>query len=278
LPEPAEEMVVTLRDFSTNPAHALIDLADEAGVPAVQEIRDDLPDYIEGRLEGWINDRIAKLTIGGVPVTQAAGDAAQLAQTALSHFALDSELAVTGGSATHTLETLDLTPAGLSARYSLSALPTDLTTATATCTTSSGTLTLGDHGYALPYGEYAWRALNEAAIAKYGMDLRAALGAAVDCPSLAHAIATTCYLGYCVGHEPQLTEICEVGLDRVVDVAHAKIAELRFDAIHFAQGSATLVDITRDGVADRMDHGTWSAEINAGQGLRPAPATFTATR
>src|SRR5689334_1789923 len=61
LPEPAEQLVVTLREFSERPAHTLIDLADEAGVPAVSELRTVLPDVLEGRLEGWIDDEIAKV-------------------------------------------------------------------------------------------------------------------------------------------------------------------------------------------------------------------------
>src|SRR5689334_12501844 len=43
LPQSAYDMVVTLRDFSTAPAHTLIDLAEEAGVPAVSELRAVLP-------------------------------------------------------------------------------------------------------------------------------------------------------------------------------------------------------------------------------------------
>src|SRR4051812_45396702 len=63
LPEPAEEVVVTLRDFSTEPAHTLITLADDAGVPAISELRTVLPDVLESRLEGWIDDEIAKIKL-----------------------------------------------------------------------------------------------------------------------------------------------------------------------------------------------------------------------
>jgi hypothetical protein len=44
------------------------------------------------------------------------------------------------------------------------------------------------------------------------------------------------------------------------------------DALRFASGTATL-----DATATTMA-GTWAAQINAGQGLRTAPATFTGTR
>lgn len=278
LPEMAEQMVVTLRDFSVNPAATLLDLAAEAGVPAVQQIRDDLPDYVEDKLEGWINGEINKLTINGTPIPQVAGSIAALAQTALTQFALDSELAIAGTTATHTLKAIDLAPAGIAVRVELAALPTDVIAATATCTSAQGTLALGDHAYALQYGEYMWTALDQAITAQYGTDMRGVFAAAIDCPTLAHTVASKCYWGVCVGHEAQLTEICNVGIDQVVERVHAQFADLRFDALHFATGTATIVDANHDGTAEALASGVWMAEINAGQGLRPAPATFTATR
>ena len=265
LPEPAEVAVVTLRDFSTNPAHALIDLADQAGVPAVQEIRDALPDFLLSELEGWINDEIAKLALDGVPVTELAGDVAGAAQTALTRFTVDSTLAIEGGDTTHTLTALDL---GHGMRV---ALGSALAVARPACSTRADTLAIGDHAYGLAYGEYLWTALNERMVTMVGFDVRGALGAAVNCPALAQAVAAKCAWSYCVGHAVQLEEICERGLDQVVELAHTRIAEERFDALHFAAGSATIVD---SGLAK----GVWMAEINAGLGLRPVPATFTGSR
>jgi hypothetical protein len=108
-------------------------------------------------------------------------------------------------------------------------------------------------------------------------DVRGMLGQAINCPSLANTIASKCVLGVCVGHASELTTICEAGLDEIVDRVHAKVAALRLDALHLAQGSATLVDANHDGVAEALASGIWTAEINAGQGLRHVPATF-ATR
>ena len=75
-----------------------------------------------------------------------------------------------------------------------------------------------------------------------------------------------------------LTSICERGLDKVVNRAKAKIETFSFDALHFEAGTATMVDANSDHIAERLTNGVWTAEINAGQGLRHAPATFTATR
>src|ERR1041384_503247 len=93
LPAQAERVVSTLRELSTNPAHALITIADEAGVPAVAKLYSLIPGPIKDRLEGWINDEIAKLRINGKPITEYAGQLAALADTALTPFAVDSELA-----------------------------------------------------------------------------------------------------------------------------------------------------------------------------------------
>jgi hypothetical protein len=278
LPEPAAEAVITLREFSTNPARTLLDLAEEMGVPAVAEIRDDLPSYVEDKLEGWIDGEIAKLAIDGVPVPQLAGNLAALAETALTQFALDSELVIAGGMATHTLKAIDLAPSGIAARVALDALPGEIVAASSTCSVASGRLSIGNHVYGIAYGEYVWRAVNQAVTAEYGADIRGLLGSAVSCPTLAHAIATKCYWGVCVGHEAQLTAICEAGLDEVVERVHAKFSAMRFDALHFAAGSASLVDADRDGAVEALAAGVWDAEIDAGMGLRHVPATFTATK
>lgn len=103
------------------------------------------------------------------------------------------------------------------------------------------------------------------------MGIRASLGAAVNCPLVAARVASKCVLGVCVGHTSELTSICERGLDEVVERAHAKLASFRFDAFHLEAGTATVL-------ATGLVGGVWTAEINAGQGLRHAPATFTATR
>lgn len=264
LPQTAENVVLTLRDFSTNPADTMLRLAAEAGVPAI----DDLPSYVEEKLEGWINAEIAKVTLDGTPITQVAGSIAGLAETALSKMELDSKLDIAAN--THTLQQVDLPAFGTSYEIAV--------TETATCSSSAGTLSIGDHTYGLEYGEYIWKAMNEQMVATYGVDLRGALGAAVNCPSLAATVADKCVWGVCVGHEAQLTDICEAGLDEAVERVHEKLAEERFDAMHFITGSATLVDSDKDGVAEALAAGTWNAELNAGQGLRHVPATFTGSR
>jgi hypothetical protein len=142
---------------------------------------------------------------------------------------------------------------------------------TTTAKSDKGTLTLGDQTFGLAYGEYAWQAIEAACTAEYGQGIRATLGAAVNCPSLANTVANKCVWGVCVGHAAELTSICERGLDEVVERVHAKFQGMKFDAIHFAAGTAKISSTGLTG-------GVWTAEINAGQGLRAVPATFTATK
>ncbi|MBA3538450.1 MAG: hypothetical protein H0T79_02375, partial [Deltaproteobacteria bacterium] len=84
--------------------------------------------------------------------------------------------------------------------------------------------------------------------------------------------------GYCVGHQAELTAICERGVDEIVARVRAKITALRFDALHLAAGTALLVDANGDGDIEQLAQGVWTAELNAGQGLRPVPATFTGAK
>jgi hypothetical protein len=279
LPEPAYQVVETLHNFSTAPAHTLFDLAEAAGVPAVGTLRDALPDSLESRLEGWIDDQIEGVTVNGVPVTQVAGELAAVAQVALTQFAIDSSLDVRAdGRATHRLTQLDFTPAGLDARAPLGDLPLAVIAAETSATCKAGALALGDQRFGLPYGQLAWQALESAITAQYGADIRALLGSAVNCPAVATTISNKCVFGVCVGHRAELLEVCERGLDEVVDVARGKMTALRFDAIRLEAGAATLADLAADGTAARLTGGVWTAQIDASQGLRPVPATFTAAR
>jgi len=278
LPEPAYDLVGTLNAFSTAPAHTLFDLAEDAGVPVVADLRAALPSALESRLEGWIDDQLEAITINGVPVTQIAAEIAALGETTLTQFAIDSELVVAGDNATHRLTRLDFTPAGAGVTIALADVPADITSATTTARCDGGTLTLGDHAFSLPFGQYAWRAIEAGVTETYGKSPRALLGDAVNCPAVANAVASKCVLTVCVGHRAELTELCERGLDEVVAVAKRKIEAVRFEAIHLARGTATLVDANGDGTAERLDSGIWTAELDASQGLRPVPSTFTGTR
>lgn len=280
LPPQIEDVVVTLRDFSTNPAKALLDLAERRGVVAVSILRAALPDTLESKLEDWINAEIVKLKIAGKPITEYAGQIAMLAEIALTQFAVDSELSFDGfGAATHRITGLDLHPAGIDFRLPIGGLAADILTQEPSLEVAGhGAMSLGDQHFGLNYGEYAWRGIDAASTLLFGGGVRATLGTVINCPALAQTVASKCLLGVCVGHEAELRAICEGGLDAVVGFAHDKLAAMRLDVLHFAEGAARLVDDDGDGVGDRIIDGVWQAELNLGLGLRHAPATFTGAR
>ena len=280
LPPQAELVVQTLRDFSQNPAHTLITLAGQEGVPAVVTLYDALPSVLTDKLEGWINTEIAKVQVAGQPITTWAGDFAGLADTAFSQFEVDSTLAVDGETSTHTLTMLDFTPTGvLNVKIPISGLASDiLTQHPSVAVNEGGQLVLGDQAFGLLFGEYAWNAVNAACTAQFGGDIRTVLGNAVNCAGLAQTIANKCVLGVCVGHEQLIDDVCEGGLDAVVNQVHDRFAALNLEALHYASGAAHMVDDDGDGVADRIENGSWDAQLNLGLGLRHTPATFSATR
>jgi hypothetical protein len=280
LPQQAEDVVAAMRDFSKNPAHALITLAAQESVPALADLYDALPSQLTDQLEGWMNNYLDKISIAGKPLTQWAGDFASLADTAFSKFDVDSTLAIDGKSSTHTLTMLDFTPTGvINVKIPISGIASDiLTQHPEIAVGDGGALQVGDQAFGLLFGEYAWDAVNNESKALFGDDIRGTLGKAINCNALAKSIADKCVLTVCVGHQTLIDEICEGGLDAMVDELHSKFASYNIEALHYASGTATLVDSDGDGVADHIQMGTWDAQMNLGMGLRHTPATWTGER
>jgi hypothetical protein len=283
LPAQAELVVVTLRAFSENPAGGLIAAADAAGVPAVKTLYDAIPGIIKDKLEDWINGEINKIKINGRTLPQYAGEMAALAETALTQFDLNSTLTMKPGEATHTLTGIDFGVAGIDVTIPINGLAADILTQHPTITVAEGgAVGFGDQKFGLNFGDYAWDSINQVSTNVFGGDIRATLGKAMNCPGLAHTIAGKCVgvLGanVCVGHETELKQICEGGLDQIVNAVHDRFAAYDIDAFRFKSGTARLVDDDSDGVADRIVDGVWDGELNIGMGLRHAPATFTAAR
>jgi hypothetical protein len=280
LPAQIELVVTTLREMETNPAHALISIADRAGVPAVGALYGAIPGVLKDKLEGWINDEIRKVKIAGKPVTEYCGDIAALAETALTDFAVDSELAIDGDTATHRLTALDLTPTGLNVRVPIGGLAGDILTQTPDIfVAEAGAVSfVSEQHFGLNYGEYVWQAVEGFSQATFGGGIKATLSHAVNCPGIAHTVASKCVLGVCVGHKTELTNICNGGLDAAVDLVHDRLADMRIEALRLTSGTVRLVDEDGDGVGDKMVDGAWEASMNLGLGLRKAPATFTGAR
>jgi hypothetical protein len=279
LPKPAEVVVATLRTFSTNPGRALISAAEAAGIPALATLYDALPGALTDKFEGWVGDFVDGVEINGKPITEYAGDIAELADYSLTQFTVTSELDLRDGTAEHRLTGLDLRPAGIEVVMPIDGLAGDILTQHPTTVVSEGGFVgLDEQHFGLMYGEYAWQGLETASTQLFGQGIRATLGKAVNCPALANSIADKCVLGVCVGHEGLIEDICEGGLDTIVNLAHNAMAANKIEALHLISGSVRLVDDDGDGVGDRLVDGTWDAEMNLGLGLRHTPATFEGER
>jgi hypothetical protein len=279
LPGQAEAIVATLRDFSKNPAHSIITLAQKEGVPAIAELYAALPGPLKDRFEGWVNDYVDNVSVGGKKLTVWAGDVATLAEHALTKFDLDSTLAIDGTKSTHALTAVDFSPTGLTDKQiAITGVAQDvLTQHPSIAIAPGGALTVGDQAFGLLLGDYAWTAINDYTTTKFGGDVRTTIGNAVNCPGLAHSVASKCVLNVCVGHETQIKAVCEGGLDALVTALHNGFKKYNFGA-HYASGAATLVDTDGDGIADQIKDGTWNAQLNLGLGPRPAPASWSGTR
>lgn len=284
LPGPAYDAVETLQGLRDAPAETLFDLAEAAGVPAVDTVRAALPDSLESRLMGWIDDEIRAITTGDGTLAQVLDQVLDAAFTPVGEVRLGSTLTLddAGGLAVHRLDTVGVDLVDRTFVFDvapLAAVGAELEPAvTATVDREAGTLALGAHRFGLPYGRLAWRTLEALVQDRYGRDLRGVLGAQVSCPAIAASVADRCVLGVCVGHQTELTAICEAGLDRAVSELRARVEAAAIEPIALDAAAATFADgAPADGRASTVD-GTWIARLDLGQGLRAAPATFTGTR
>lgn len=279
LPATAYDWLQTIEGLRNDPAATMIVLLDDAGVPVVADLFDALPGELSGRIEGWINDYIETHVYEGTPVGAHIDALLALGDTVLTEVELVSELSLDAADAdgrtagTHRVSALRWRLDGVTAvDIAIPAAPAPFAEE-ARCTAEVGpgaeaSLTIGDHAFGLRYGEYAWAALEDAAQRRYGMSVREALGAIVDCPALAAEVADTCLAFVCVGHAAQLESLCEQGLDLAVAEARGRLEALRFDAVRFASGTASMRGV-------RLEDGIWTAAIDLGSGARDVPATFT---
>jgi hypothetical protein len=282
LPGSAYEAVQILQGLRDRPAETLFDLAEEAGVPAVGTIRDALPGPLESRLYGWIDGYIQGVTTGDGTIATVINSVVSAAQTDVAYIGLDSTLAINNGVAQHRLDTVTIELPGRALSYDvapLAAVGVELDVAVTATVSESNALTLGAHAWTFPYGKLVWRAIEDQVVAQYGTDLRGLLGRQVDCAGMAADIADTCYWGQCVGHETELNQICNAGLDYAVQKVRAKVESAQVQPLALDAGTATMYDADlSDSVCSVIDSGAWTARLDLGHGLRSAPATFTGER
>jgi hypothetical protein len=292
IPGPLGDALRLVHGLSTNPAGSLLDVAEGAGVPALDTLRLVLPASLESELEGWMNAYLEVATIDGVPVHDEVVALDALIRSVLLAWELRSELALPAPSAgTHA-------PTALAFHVLAEpvVIPVDATAPVTAGTGVYGTVAwpdgaggparvaLSDHAMGIPFGRYALAALHVVYEARYGAeDLRAALGVLVDCAGMASSVGARCLGPLCVGHEAELEAICDAGLEAMAAQVKERILELNYDAIHFESGAAIAEDVSVDAdagiaTAARMAGGVWAATVDLGQGAEEASATFTAAR
>lgn len=294
LPEQALSAVSVLEDFRDEPASTMFELLDDAGVPVVGDLMDALPGVLEGKLMGWMNEYIEDASFQNTPVLDIVDDVLTVSRTSLTNFDMVSELQLDAldadGAVTvnHRIRGFRFPALGLEQTVPVPSLgPLTDTQATAWVERAEGNadahLVVGEHDFGVPYGQYAFAAVDMFVQERYGMNIRDSLGAAIDCSTFAATVADQCVLGVCVGHEDALGGICERGLDLVVSELQSKFDAYRFDAIELAGGEAEMWDLMdsaddADGRVDRLQGGLWRARLDLGMGLRDIAATFEGQR
>jgi hypothetical protein len=131
-------------------------------------------------------------------------------------------------------------------------------------------------------------AADELAKDRFGAaSLREGLGRLVDCHGVSERVAAECIDPpgpgrVCVDHAAEIEQLCSMGLDLVVSSVEAQMKALD-TGIALANGVAELWDAPApdgplDAVADRVDHGFWTANYTVGTNTTPFVTTFTGKR
>jgi hypothetical protein len=274
--------------FAQNPARTLLAPSGTLSTPAL-ELYAALPTALDERLEGWINIEVDKARLASKTPRQFASEVVNLTRGALTDFTLESALSIMPDGVVHSLTALNVRPAGLDVVVPLGGLKADVAMQRADVTVGeAGALWLGDQTFRVGFGNHVWHGLNLASTSLFGASLEQALVMALDCRTLAQAVAARCYNGSCVGNVIRLEAICETGTRALAARLAERIAAFELRTVRFTQGTATLVDDNRDGIADRIVDGRWQAEIDGASGpgaagdsggtMRATSGTFYAGR
>jgi len=300
LPDVASTTLHALSQLKEDPAGAILDLLEATHAPIVSNVLSVIPDALEQPLTQWINDNVFAALYQGVPVTQQIASIVDDLASLVTRFQVDTSLDliepdVTGASAaTHSLAGVTFTVAEHALVVRAPDLLSDVTHGDLSASAlhiveqspdvQNGIIELRDHSIGLPIGAYVIHGIDQLMMAKFGQpNLRAALGALVNCSSVAHNVAQKCIGPVCVGHETELRNLCDAGLDAIVTSVEAQLMALNFKALHFKHGAAAMWDAAmaggpRDGVVDRIEDGIWNLGVDVGTGEHAVYADFTGVR
>jgi hypothetical protein len=289
-PGPLGDALRLVHGLALDPGAALLDFAEDAGVPALAELRWVLPDALESELTGWMNGYLETATLDGVSPHDRIVELDDLIRSVLLEWELRSTLLLPADAlGRHEPVSLAFdSPAGpVLIPVSATAPVTAGVDVTATVAWPDGrdgaaVATLGDHAMGVPFGRYALQGLEAILLAQSGAaDVAAFLADAVGCDALAASVAARCVGFVCVGHEAELLAVCEGGVAEAAQQLEARILGLDFRAIHLERGTARAVGAALEPAqhATALQDGVWTASIDVGNGAETATtATFTAVR
>lgn len=289
-PGPLGQSLQLLHQLNENPGGALLDMAELAGVPALDTLRLVLPSEVEAELEGWMSGYLKATTVDGVSPHARIVELDDRIRSVLLDWDLQSTLELpASGTGTHAPTALVFSAQGepIVVPVSVTAPVTAGIDVVATVNVPAGgepTVTLGDHFMGVPFGRYAMLGVDAVLAREWGAaGIYEALDAIVDCAALGRSVAAECvdveFIEVCVGHAALLEEVCEAGVATAASQLEERILGIDFKAIHFESGEASLQGGTV-AAATALTDGTWTATIDLGQTEEPeeATATFGAVR
>ncbi len=294
LPDLAGDVLGSLTGLQEDPAGTIVDLLQAANVPVVSTVLGLLPGILRDQVTNWINEYVFDHLYEGVPVTQEIAGWVDDIATGLTQFQVISQLELgtideAGNTiGRHRLSALRFQMHGASQTVDTPELIDQLTMAEDVSVNISfigeqGTMDVGDHGFNLPIGDFAVVALNAALQSQLGVaNLSEALGQVIDCQGLAHSVADKCVAFVCVGHETELTGLCEAGLSQVAHVVEDRLSSIGMASIHLAAGSAQVAASKSDDASvakvSQFSAGQWQAGASLNGVELPIGATFVGAR
>jgi hypothetical protein len=258
-----EGVLAAVRALAENPARAVL------ARPGGAQLLATIPAAVRGNVEGYLNTELDKIRIASKTLRMYTADVARFTQEVLAEVVIDSSLTLSPAGAVHSLVDLSFSPADVPVIVTIGGSATDsLVQRPKAEVAAAGALALGEQKFGLGFGTHAWQAINLASETLYGKDL-SIFTTAINCTTIAQAVAARCVSGTCVGHATELSQFCTSALAGMITEVGTQLSAVKMTSLKLT-GSARLVDDNGDGIAERITDGTWNAQLDVGS----ATATF----
>jgi hypothetical protein len=299
LPDLANDTLRALSGLRESPAKTMFDLLEAAKVPIASQLLGALPGVIQDAIAGFIDDQVFKRVYKSVPAAKQIAGVIDDTASLITHFEVVSSLDIEqlddkgNTKASHAMSGVAFTwnekrnvftaPVVADATKSLVDVNA-VHIVERSPEVENGRISFGDHNFGVPLGRYALKAVDWALQQKFGVaNLRAAVGEIIDCAAVAKGVAGRCIGPVCVGHETEIRNVCNAGLDQIVKEVESSVGAIDLKVVHFKSGNAKMWDAATkggplDGKCDRIDDGIWKAGISLGKEEKPVLTTFSGKR